>query len=56
MDATVPLTLLETGYQLGDLQNQQALAEARTAMFALQSNAEQLAQQRQGIPFLALYQ
>jgi hypothetical protein len=50
------LTLLETGYQLGDLQNQQALAEARTAMFALQSSAEQLAQQGQGIPFLALYQ
>jgi hypothetical protein len=47
------LTLLETGYQLGDRQNQQALAEARIAMFALQSRAEQLAQQGHGIPFLS---
>lgn len=47
------LTLLETGYQLGDRQNQKALAEARTAMFALQSRAEQLAQQGHGIPFFA---
>jgi hypothetical protein len=45
--------LLETGYQLGDRQNQQALAEARIAMFALQSRAEQLARQGHGIPFLS---
>lgn len=50
------LTLLETGYQLGDRQNQQALAQARTAMFALQTRAEQLAQQGHGIPFFAPWQ
>lgn len=50
------LTLLETGYQLGDRQNQQALAQARAAMFDLQSSAEQLAEQGHGIPFLAPWQ
>jgi hypothetical protein len=50
------LTLLETGYQLGDRQNQKALAEARTAMFDLQSRAEQLARQGHGIPFFAPWQ
>lgn len=50
------LTLLETGYQLGDRQNQQALAQARTAMFGLQSRAEQLARQGHGIPFFAPWQ
>lgn len=47
------LTLLETGYQLGDRQNQQALAEARGLMFTLQDRAEALAAQGVGVPFLA---
>lgn len=50
------LTLLEAGYQFGDRQNQKALAQARTAMFDLQSRAEQLAQQGHGIPFFAPWQ
>jgi hypothetical protein len=48
--------LLVTGYQLGDVQNQRALAEARALMFDLQAKAEALAQQGHGIPFLSEWQ
>jgi hypothetical protein len=47
--------LLITGYQFGDRQNQRALGEARTLMFDLQSQAEDLARKGIGVPFFAIW-
>jgi hypothetical protein len=47
---------LYLGYQLGDRQNQRAIADARDLMFVLNDQAEALAQQNIGVPFLSLFQ
>jgi hypothetical protein len=46
---------LYLGYQLGDRQNQRAIAEARNLMFVLNDQAETLAKRNLGVPFLSLF-
>jgi hypothetical protein len=49
------LSLLAIGYQFADRQNQIALGEARTLMFDLQKQAEDLARGGRGLPFLDIW-
>jgi hypothetical protein len=48
------LKALITGYQRGDVDHQKALIDARTDMFTLQEQAERLAENNIGIPFLSM--
>ena len=47
---------LTSGYQRGDMMNLKSIAEARAKMFDLDTQAEALAGQNIGIPFLSLYE
>ncbi len=47
---------LYLGYQMGDRQNQRAIADARNLMFTLNEQAETLAKRNIGVPFLSLFQ
>ena len=47
---------LSTGYQRGDVTNMKSIADARALMFELDAQAEALAGQNIGVPFLSPYE